>query len=289
MPKTLPLLRITLAIAALAVLEPALAAKYYCGRQLTPEETAQAEQIMEKMRKALPPAADGWVVSGDSGGVSCLDTQQPKPANISVRRSYVYLGEAAADSGQAEQARFAEAERKLAALKQEQEETAAKLNAARATRDPKVMQPIQQKLRELQLAQAAQSGELAKLRGEVQRKAQARKNAEREASRKPENKASISVTANKAWFSGVYPGGKQIDVAGATLAIQDARQDGLAVTQLYFGGKLPEGEEGKVAIDAAAPMLKVQNLAVRIDAWPQATEQLLKGIDAAALKELVQP
>lgn len=289
MSKTLPFLRITVAIAALTVLEPALAAKYFCGRQLTVEETAQAEQIMEKMRKALPPAGSGWVVSRDSGGVDCLGTKEPKPANIAVRRSYLYIGEAAADSGQEDQARFAEAERKLAALKQEQEETTAKLNAARATRDPKVMQPLQQKIRELQLAQAAQSRELATLRGEMQRKAAERKNAEWTASQKQENKASISVTANQAWFREVYPGGKQVDVAGATLAIQDARRDGLVVTQLYFGDKLPEGEEGKVTIGAAAPMLKVQNLAVRIDAWPQATEQLLKGIDAAALKGLVQP
>lgn len=289
MPKTLPFLRITVAIVALTVLEPALAAKYFCGRELTAEETAQAEQIMEKMRAALPSAASGWVVSRDSGGVDCREAKQPEPASIAVRRAYLYMGEAAADSGQEDQARFAEAEQKLAALKKEQEETVAKLNAARATRDPNVMQPLQQKIRELQLAQAAQSRELATLRGEMQRKAAERKNAEWTASQKQENKASISVTANQAWFSGVYPGGKQIEVPGAALAIQDARRDGLVVTQLYFGGKLPEGEEGKVTIDAAAPMLKVQNLAVRIDAWPQPTEQLLKGIDAAALKGLVQP
>lgn len=291
MSKTLPaLLRITFAMAALAVMEPAPAAKYFCGRELTAEETAQAEQLMEKMRKALPPAASGWVVSGDSGGVDCGETRQPKPATITVRRSYLYLGEAvAADSGQADQARLAEGERTLAALKQEQDETVAKLNAARATRDPKVMQPIQQKIRELQQTQVAQSRALATLRGDMQRKAQERKNAEWAASQQQENKASISVTANPAGFRGVYPGGGKIEVPGAALAIRDSRQDGLTVSQLYFGGRLPEGEAGKITLDAAAPMLKVQNLAVRLDAWPQATEWLLKGIDAVALNALVQP
>lgn len=288
--KTLPaLLRITVVIATFAVLDSVSAANYFCGRALTAEETAQAERIMAQMRKALPPAAEGWVVSGDSGGVDCGEARQPVPATVTVRRSYLNLGEAAADSGQADQARLAEGERKLAALKQEQDETVAKLNEARATRDPKVMQPIQQKLRELQQAQVAQSRALATLRGEMQRKAQVRKNAEWAASQQQENKASVSVTANPAWFRGVYPGGKKIDVPGTTLAIQDARQDGLTVTQLYFGGRKPEGEAGKITLDAAAPMLTVQNLAVRLDAWPQTTAWLLKGIDAAALNALVRP
>jgi hypothetical protein len=290
MLKTLfTILRIAV-VSAMFVGQPALAAKYYCGgRELSAEETAQAERIMESMRKALPAVASGWIVSSEGGGVDCGEASQPVPANISFRRSYLYMGEAASGSAQEDQAKVAEAEQKLAGLKKQQEELTAKLNAARATRDPKVMQPIQQQMRELQQAQAAQSRELAKLRNEAQRKAGERKNAEWAASQEQKNKADISMTANQAWFKSLFPSGKQIAVPGATLAVRDDRGNGLLTTQLYFGGKKPEGAEGKVAIDPAAGMLKVQNLAIRIEAHAQPTEQLLKGIDSAALKALIQP
>lgn len=282
-------LRTMTVLAALGA-QPAMAAKYYCGgRVLSAGETAQAEQVMEAIRKTLPPAAEGWVISSDGGGVDCGEAKQPVPANILVQRSYLYMGEAAADSGREDQAKFAEAEQKLAALKKEQEALVAKLNEARATRDPKQMQPLQQRMRELQQAQAAQSRELAKLRGEIQRKAAERKNAEWAASQKQENKASISVTANQRWFSAVYKNGKEFSVKDVPIALQSSYSNELIVTQLYLGNRMPEGPEGKVALDEAAPMLRAQNLAVRIDARAEPTQWLLQGLDTAALKALLQP
>lgn len=288
LPAILP--RITVLLVLLITQEAALAAKYFCGRELTAEETAQANQLIGKMSRALPAAAAGWIVSADGGGVDCGEARQPVPAAISARRSYLYMGEAAAaDSEQADRARLAEHERKLAALKKEQEQVTAQYREAQAKRDPKIMQPLQQKMRELQQAQAAESRELAKLRGDVQRKAQERKNAEWTASQKQENKASIGLTANQAWFHALYPAGKKIELPGVPLAVQDKREDGLVITQLYFGGKMPAGAQGKVAIDPAGPMLGIQNIAVRIEAYAQPTQQLLQGLDVAALKTLVQP
>ena len=65
------------------------------------------------------------------------------------------------------------------------------------------------------------------------------------------------------------------------------------MTHLYFGSKVPSAPTGQqvvqVAIDPSAPITELQNLVVRINAWPDVTEQLLKGIDVAALKGLVKP
>lgn len=76
-------------------------------------------------------------------------------------------------------------------------------------------------------------------------------------------------------------------------AIQSSRGDGLFVTQLVFGRDVPANPGGKESIalsmDASVSITRIQNFIVRIDAWPKATEQLLQGIDVAALNGVAKP
>jgi hypothetical protein len=89
-PSTLPRIgaarRPLIALALLAALGPraASAAKFWCGRrQLTAAETARANQVIDAVRKALPPAPAGWSVSADGG--SCAPRSRTRPCAGSWR------------------------------------------------------------------------------------------------------------------------------------------------------------------------------------------------------------
>ncbi len=278
-------------LAALMLPAAALAQKYWCaGRALNAQETALVDDIIRALDKALPAAPAGWTRSdtGAAGGADCGDTARPMPLNVSYSRSYLHTS---GDSGDGERSRIAEIERQIAALRAEEEETATQLRAATASRDRAAMQPLQHKVRELKQQQAAAWRELAAQKNVAHRKAQETKNAQWAAAQKQEDTAHISVRTNNVEFARLYPDSKRFAIPGVPLAIQDRRNDGLLVTQLFFGRAVPElGAKRSlpIAIDGALPITRIQNLVVRINAWSEATDQLLKGIDVAALNDIVK-
>ena len=148
-------------------------------------------------------------------------------------------------------------------------------------------------MRDLRQQQTTVTREQATLRTDIQRKALEQKETQSTAAQNDANIARLSITSNRSEFGRIYPNSKRIMVAGVPLAIQDARGDGLIVTQLFFGRNAPATPPGaqptKIALDSAAPITRVQNLIVRIDGTAEATELLLKGIDVAALKAVVAP
>lgn len=288
--------RSILVLLAVAALVPrrATAEKYFCGgRELTAAETAEVTRVMEVLRKALSAAPAGWSIQSNDAGVDCLGSSKPGPAPIFYMRSYLHIAPSGQPSAQEQQAHVKEIEQRLAALRAQEQQAASGVVAARAARDQKAAQDAQQRIRDLRQQQGAALKELTATRNEAQRAAGERKNAEYVAAQKKENSASFSVSTNRDSFSHVYPGGRQIKVAGVPLAIEDARNDGFVVTQLYFGRTVPAAPTGtqavKVTLDASAPITDVQALVVRINGWPEVTAQLLRGLDIAAVKSLVKP
>jgi hypothetical protein len=287
--------RLVLGLAAFVALAtgPAQAAgKYFCVRELTPEETAEVTRVIQVLGKALSAAPAGWSIRSDDTGVDCFGMSKPGPVPVFYMRSYLHLAPSGQPSAQEQQAHIKEIEQRLAALRAQEQQTASKVTAARAARDQGAVQAIQQQIRDLRQQQGAALRELTDARNQAQRSAGERRNAEDLAAHKKENSASFSVSTNRDSFSYIYPGGKQIKVAGVPLAIQDTRNDGFVVTQLYFGRNAPAAPTGqqvvKVPIDGSAPITDVQAIVVRINGWPDVTEQLLKGLDVAAVKTLVK-
>lgn len=276
---------LTLGIAGSFVAPASLAQKQFRCRLGSDEK--QATEAIAALRKALPAAPSGWSARDEDPEVDCEG--QPPAVNIIYLRSYLHVP---GGSSSQEQGDVAELEQRLAALRAEQQETASKLVAARAARDPALLQPLQQKSREVQLEQAKVLREIGSKKAEMGRKAGEKATAEYEAARKPENKASVSVSTNRGVFGRVYPNSKRLSVEGVPLAIQDRGAGGLVVTQLFFGKNAPPDMGGKesvkVPLDAASPVSRIQNLVVRIDGTAEATEQLLKGIDVAGLDALVK-
>jgi hypothetical protein len=284
-------------------------------RPLDAAERAAAERVVSAFRSALPVAPAGWSVVEDGdqvSGIAC-DTPGktwvpgaklvPQPVFFSVHRKYFRSSprpratapEAAPTPAEpavaVDEARIQELRAQLDELERSRKDAQLQYMQARRAGDSAAQGAARRRDQEIAVAMRPVREELSNLR-DAERKARAAKLeahtaaavAADRAAEERRTDASVSIVANLAWLQ--LHEAEPLDLAGAEVAVR--HREGIA---LFLGPwRCGRGEAvAGATLDASAPRMRVQAIAVEINGNTATAEALRGTVGVEGLRRLLAP
>jgi hypothetical protein len=276
-------------------------------RALTPAEKAMGARAAARLGSLLPRPPAGWETRdadhSDIASGRCPSPKtkkmEPQPVSVLVRRTFLRIdappaarpstATPAAPPDPALEARAQALEKQITALKLEEQEAGRAYTAARVKGDSEAQRQAVAEQREHRAAQGPLLKELSEIRAtqhsqrEMENKAStdaAVAHARDELANRPV--ASVSILVNSDQVSA--RAAKPVTVAGVSLALHDAA----GKTHLLFGNWTQLGPIAANPFDESAPTTRVQDVIVDITGSDAVTDQLLKALDVAAIRNLIE-
>ena len=278
-------------------------------RALTPTEKDAADNVAERLRKALPAAPAGWSMRDertDAAAGWCPAENGakpvPQPVTVSVLRSFVRKDAPPAAAAEPpvqapaasvvtpeQEARAKALETELGELQRKERDAGEAYREARRAGDSAAQKEASEASRKLRGEMAPLHRELAQLRRQV-REARAAAGAattgtaQKRMEEARANRRDASVVVHTNLRQAEMRGARPVPVSNVPLAFRD----GGGATHLLFGDWRRSGAFAMSQIDESAPSTRVQNLRVRIDANEPAGALLIEALDVKALAQMAQ-